>query len=414
MPTATVKEIRLLPGQADILTDFSSSVEAAIAGTGAGKTILIYWWLHSRMEAMPGNTWGLAEPTYNMLAKIILTSSDPDRPSLIDYFRQVGHHPQYQAVDRILKTDFGQIYLGSADNPDSMQGAAVKGYVLDEGGQMKLLAYDTARQRVSMMRGQILIATTPYNLGWLLTEVWDKRNDPGFCVRTWRSIDRPGYPLASYEEERRRLPPWRFAMLYDGRFERPAGLIYQAFDERACLINRAPIPKSWEIYVGHDFGASNPAALFYALNPATGQFRLFQEYLPGPGRSIHQHVQEFEKITAGYNVVRRVGGSHQEDEIRQGYSAHGWHILEPKNSKVEYQILKVQGMHQLNKIEVFNDLRNYLDEKRTFSRKLDSRGLPTEDIEDEQRFHLMAAERYILSDFTPETVRSDKIAQASF
>ena len=47
---------------------------------------------------------------------------------------------------------------------------------------------------------------------------------------------------------------------------------------------------------------------------------------------------------------------------------------------------------------------HYLDEKRTFSRKLNDVGELSEHIANEARFHLMAAERYEISDFTPETV----------
>ena len=402
------KEITLLPGQANLLTDFNSSILAAIAGTGGGKTFLLYWWLHSRMETYPGNTWGLAEPTYNMLSKVILESSDPDRPSLKDYFKQVGHHPDYHAVDKILYTDFGKIYLGSADRPDSMQGAAVKGYALDEAGQMSLLAHETAFQRRSMMRGQEFIATTPYNLGWLLTEIANKNGQDGIHVETWRSIDRPGFPRDEYELAKRTLPPWRFAMLYDARFERPIGLIYSAFNESVCLIDRFPIHKSWLIYVGHDFGPDNPAALFVAQDPATGQFYVFHEYLPGPGVSVHERVEEWKRITKGYNVVKRVGGAPQEEETRQAYNAHGWVIGKPKIGHVEPQIDKVTGLHQLNKIMVFKDCIHYLDEKRTFSRELDATNQPTEKIANESRFHLMAADRYLFSDFTPETIVTGK------
>ncbi|MCR4394838.1 MAG: hypothetical protein NUV31_10750, partial [Dehalococcoidales bacterium] len=69
------------------------------------------------------------------------------------------------------------------------------------------------------------------------------------------------------------------------------------------------------------------------------------------------------------------------------------------------QIDRVYSLHKLNKIFVFRDLVHYLDEKRSFSRELDERYQPTDRIEDESRYHLMAAERYILSDFTPETVQ---------
>ena len=336
MTTATVeKEIHLLQGQANLLADFESSILAAIAGTGGGKTMTGYWWLHSRMQAYPGNTWGMAEPTYNMLSRIILESSDPGRPSLIDYFKMVGHHPKYHAVDKILFTDYGKVYLGSADRPDSMQGAAVKGYWLDEAGQMDLLAHETASQRCSMFSGQELLTTTPYNLGWLLTSIKQRDGSAGIHVETWSSIDRPGFPRDSYERAKEILPAWRFRMLYDAEFERPAGVIYHMFDEAVCVVDRFPIPTNWLVYSGHDFGPDNPAALFYAQDPATGQFYLFNEYVPGAGVSVNERVEAFKRIAKGYNVLRRVGGSHTEAENREAYNAHGWMITEPKINHVE-------------------------------------------------------------------------------
>ncbi len=404
--------IELLPGQSALLTDFDSSVLAAIAGTGGGKTMTGYWWLHSRMVTYPGNTWLIAEPTYNMLSKIILESSDPDRPSLFEFFKRIGHHPNYHAVDKILYTDYGKVYLASADRPESMQGAAVKGVWLDEAGQMSLLAHETALQRCSMMSGQELLTTTPYNLGWLLTEVKRKNGQHGIHVETWSSIDRPGYPRDSYERAKQTLPWWRFAMLYDAQFEKPAGLIYSSFDESVCVIDRFPIPKEWLVYAGHDFGPDNPAALFYACDPSTGQFYLFDEYLPGSGVSVHERCEAFKKTTKGMNVVKRVGGSPQEEENRQAYNAHGWVISKPKIGHVEPQIEKVFALHTLNKIMVFRDMLHYLDEKRTFSRELDDRNEPTYKIANASRFHLMSCERTLFSDFTPETVVSGKPGKA--
>ncbi len=412
MTTAT--DIKLLPGQARLLTNLRDPILAAIAGTGGGKTLTGYLWLHFRMEAYPGNTWGMAEPTYKMLDRIILNSSDPDRPTLEQYFQSVVHHPVYSKGEQILKTDFGQIYLYTAENPNSMQGAPVKGFWLDEAGQMCLLAHETALQRVGMFQGQELITTTPYNLGWLLTEIVNKKGQ-GIAVEQWRSIDRPGFPRERYEYMRQHLPKWRFDMLYNAQFERPAGLIYNMFNEAVCVIDRFPIPINWLVYVGHDFGPDNPAALFTAQDPGTGQFYHFHEYLPGPGVAVHDRVAAWKKIISlpgeegklnpkTYNVMRRVGGAPTEEDSRELCNAHGWVITKPKISHVEPQILKVQGMHQLNKIFVFRDLVHYLDEKRTFSRKLNDAGEVTEDIADESKYHLMACERYLMSEFVPETV----------
>jgi PBSX family phage terminase large subunit len=188
------------------------------------------------------------------------------------------------------------------------------------------------------------------------------------------------------------------------------GLVYSSFDDRTCLIPRFEIDKKWLVYAGHDFGDANPAAIFYAESPGTGDFYAFAEYLPGAaGRSIYDHVQEFKKITEGYNVIKRAGGNHTtEGQIREGYTQQGWHITEPKHSQAKrYQIQKVQGMHRLNKIYIFNDLKNYIKEKFSFAYEKKD-GVLTEQIAHEERFHLMSAERGILSDFTPETVVSRK------
>lgn len=408
MKAVNEQEIHLLLGQANILKDFTTPILAAIAGTGGGKTMTGYWWLHSRMEAYPGYTWGLAEPTYKMLDRVILNSSDPGRPTLEEYFAKVGHHPRFSKGELILHTDFGQIYFYTAENPNTMQGAPLKGFWLDEGGQMVLLAHQTALQRVSMMGGQELITTTPYNLGWLLTEIANQAGK-GIRVEKWSSIDRPGFPRESYEYMRQRLPGWRFRMLYDAQFEKPAGLIYSTFNESVCVIDRFPIPKEWLVYSGHDFGPDNPAALFTAQDPTTGNLYHFEEYLPGMGVSVHERVEAWKETTKGYNVIKRVGGSLGEEETRQLYNAHGWVITAPKIKHVQPRIDKVDAMHQLNKIFAFRDLENYLDEKRTFSRKLDDSGQPTEEIDNESRFHLMSCEQYELGDFTPETVTASRV-----
>ena len=394
-------DIELIAGQESLLRDFKSRTLAAIAGTGGGKTLLLYWWLHSRMEAYPGHTWGMAEPTYPLLSKVILNTSDPERPSLEEYFKAVGHNPQYHAVDRIMETHFGKIYLGSADNPGSMQGAALKGYALDEAGLMKLLAFYTALQRTSAQEGQVFLATTPYNMGWLKTEIFDRAGDD-VHVETWRSIDRPGFPLGEYEAMRQRLPSWLFAMLYDAQFERPIGLVYDSFDSKQCIKDSFPIDKSWPVYVGHDFGRANPAAMFYAVVPTSGDIFPFAEYLPG-SKSVSDQVEDFKKITLGLNVIRRVGGNPQEQGWRDDYTAHGWPISEPKIKDPKLRIARVYAMHKLNKIFPFSDLRHYLDEKMSFSYKLNDNYTVDEKIENEEAYHLMSAEGYILSDFTPET-----------
>ncbi len=188
------------------------------------------------------------------------------------------------------------------------------------------------------------------------------------------------------------------------------GLVYASFDDKACLIPRFEVDKSWPIHVGHDFGLKNAAALFYAESPGTGDFYGFAEYHPGSETSIYDHVQSFKTITADRPVIKRVGGNHQEQEIRNGYTQQGWPIAEPKHSLDKaFQIKQVQGMHRRNKIYIFNDLSNYVREKFSFVFKKD-----TDLIENEAQFHFMACERYLMSDFTPETVSGYRVTSTNY
>jgi len=200
-------------------------------------------------------------------------------------------------------------------------------------------------------------------------------------------------------------------------------LVYAKFNERVCKIPRFPIPENWPIYSGHDFGAANPAALFLAQNPGTGDFFAFREYCPGGGYSTAQHVQAFQKIIVlpgeegkekprTYNILRRVGGNVTgEDEIRQGYTAHGWPITAPKLSKINPQIDKVIGLMELNKIFIFNDLVELLSQISNCMWVLDEENRPTNKIDNEPRYHLLSCLRYIGSDFTPETIPQQKEMQ---
>lgn len=188
-------------------------------------------------------------------------------------------------------------------------------------------------------------------------------------------------------------------------------LVYGAFNEGTCWIDPFPIPKEWLRYSGHDFGSANPAALFIAQDPATGFFYAYDEYLPGSGRSTAQNVVEFKRIAEGVNVIRRVGGSHQEDEIRQGYTAHGWPIQEPKINSVSVQIDRVKALMELNKLYVFKTLVHYHEELMNCMWKLDEQGVATNAIKDEKKYHLCACARYVLSDFTPETVEKAEEGQ---
>jgi len=184
-------------------------------------------------------------------------------------------------------------------------------------------------------------------------------------------------------------------------------LVYGCFNEVLCKIERFEIPKEWMNYSGHDFGSANPAALFAAQNPA-GDIFLWAEYAPVVGKSTFQNVEAFKAITEGKTVLARVGGSHQEEETRTGYTVQGWPIAEPFITSVKAQIDRVKGKMEKNKVYIFSDLYQTLMQINTCMWKLDDMGKPTNEIKDEKKFHLLASLRYLMTLFNPETVRQSK------
>ena len=192
-------------------------------------------------------------------------------------------------------------------------------------------------------------------------------------------------------------------------------LVYSVFREDSQLIEPFSIPKTWPRLVGHDFGTVNPAALFVAQNPGPtiahgmlqGDFVLYEPYFPGPGLSTADHVEAFKALTAGLEVARRVGGNkNTEEEIRQGYGALGWPISAPRWSQPSVQIDRVIGLMEKNKIFVFKTAYRLREELANCLWAVDNEGEKLDKVENEARYHLLAALRYVMSDMSQESAIS--------
>jgi hypothetical protein len=398
--------LNLHPGQTRVWQSKARFI-AMQAGTQGGKTCLGVDWLAREIRKRGPGDYLAVTATFPLLDMKML-------PEFLYVFKTLLHLGEYNEAKKIFtfRDSSTRVIFASATNPESIESATAKGAWLDEAGQKQFRreTWEAVQRRLSIHRGRVLFTTTLYGLGWFKSEVYDRAvsGDKDYEVIRFDSLTNPAFPREEYERARRTLPGWKFDLFYRGEFAKPAGLIYDCFDAAANAIPRFPLPPEWPRYAGHDFGGANPAALFFVQDPATGYFYACDEYLPGPGRSTAEHTAEFKRLTAGSNVLKRCGGSHQEDEIRQGYAAHGWPIAEPRVRNVEAGIDRVYGLMKLGKLFVFSDLYRLLDELGSYSRVLDDVYNPTDEIEDKSDYHLLDAMRYILSDFRPDTVVSGR------
>lgn len=378
-----------------------------LAGTQGGKTSFGPHWLYREIARRGPGDYMVVTPSFPLLELKAL----PEFRRLFEQQLQLGRY----VASPVRKFTFSQagavrtfgrghdaeethVYFGHAADPESLESATAKAAWLDEAGQkmFKLGSWQAILRRLSLAEGRALITTTPYSLGWLKSEMWDrwKGGDELVEVIRFESIANPAFPRSEYERAKATLPAWKFDLFYRALFTRPAGLIYDCFDEETHVLPRFTLPANWPRFLGLDFGGVNTTGMFYAQEPGTGNLYAYREYWHG-GRTAEDHARA---LLAGEVMMPQcVGGSQSEGQWRLEFQKGGLPVRRPQISDVEVGIARVYGWHKSNRLFVFDDLGGYLEQKRTYSRVLDAADQPTEQIEDKARYHFMDAERYILS-----------------
>lgn len=370
--------------------------------TQVGKTCFGPHWLEREIEQTGSLGDYIAITATFKLLKLKM------QPEFLDVFRDkldlgVWHESDriFTSHDRHHGAEAWRVIFASATNPESIESATAKAAWMDELGQHQFRrdSWEAVIRRLTLAQGRVLGTTTLYELGWLKTELYD-RYMAGDEDIDWIEVDamaNPTFPRAEYDRQKRLLPTWKFNMFYRGKYDRPAGIIYDSFDEQTQIIDRFSIPIEWPRYVGHDFGPNNTVAVWYAQNPSTGNLFLYRTYHAGH-MSTEEHVKKWVELSARENILFRVGGARHEQGWRDAATMAGWRIQEPKTFEVSSGIQRVYGWHKMNRLFVFRDCKAYIDEKLSYSYQLDAdyQVIPDK-IDQKSKFHHMDAERYVLS-----------------
>ena len=313
--------------------------------------------------------------------------------------------PEYEPSKRRLTWPNGvQGIIYSGDEPDQLRGPQhAKAYV-DELAKFQYPQATWDNVILGLRIGdnpQVIVTTTPRPLQTLI----DLRKDPKVIVTNGHTLENQAnlaptfldYVMRKYQGTKLGRQELAGELL-----EKAEGLVYDAFRPDTCIIPRFAISPDWPKYFAMDFGRVNTAALWYAMEPATGFLYLYRTYKKKA--SVVEHAGNFRELSKGEILRRRVGGNHQEQEARDGYTIAGWPVLEPKinNDRVE-RIRRVNSLHAQSMIYVFSDLSDYIDEKLSFSYAVekDTDNL-TDKIHNESDYHYMSAEGYLLSEFKPD------------
>lgn len=400
--------LNLHPGQARAWQS-QKRVVAILAGTQGGKTSFLPWLLWREIRQRGRGDYLAVTASYDLFKLKFL-------PTLREVFEHTLGWGRYWAADRIIELSdpatgqfqarraddpmWARIILRSAESGGGLESATARAAILDEAGMdsFSLDSWLALRRRLSLSQGRIFLGTTIYNLGWLKQQVYDpweraKGRHPEIDVVQFDSAENPEFPREEYLRAERDLPAWKFLMFYRGRYTRPAGQIYDAFDERLCKVPRFAIPATWPRFLGLDFGGVHTAGMFYAAEPGTPRLYAYREYLAG-GRTAKEHAQAL--LEGEPMVPTCVGGSGSEGQWRAEFRAGGLPVREPDITEVELGIDRVYGAHKRAEILVFDDLAGYLDQKSRYSRPVDAAGNVQPGIQNKGTFHFLDAERYII------------------
>lgn len=391
-------------------------ITLVLAGSQGGKTVIGPWWLLRQMRRYGPGDYIVAGPELTLLRRKVI----PEVTRLFCETLRIGVHVG-SPDNRLTISDRGErflfgttqrtkttIWFGHGDDPDSLESMTAKAAWLDEAGQKKFKreSYEAIQRRLVLADGPTLITTTPYYLGWLKSELYDRRDDPtaGIAVINFPSIVNPQFDRKVWEQRRATLPAWKFNMFYRGRFERPAGLIYDCWNDdiaspESNVIPAFALPGDWPRFTGLDFGGVNTAGLFAAKEldsegHATGRYIGYREYHAG-GRTAEQHVREL--LKGEPRTPTAIGGSKSEGQWRDEFAAGGLGVWPPVVTDVEVGIQRAYGMIKERRFVVFDTLTGFRDQMTSYSRELDEQGEPTERIEDKEAYHYLDAGRYLLS-----------------
>jgi len=382
-----------------------------LAGTQGGKTSYLPWLLKRSVDECGKGDYLAVTATYGLFKLKFL-------PAIREVFEHIYGIGRYWSSNRVMELKnpktgqfeasgaddamWGRIILTSAESKGGLESATANAAILDEAGlpTFTLNDWEAILRRLSLSQGRVFAGTTLYNLGWLKSEVYDPwmNGDPDFDVIQFPSYINPAFPKAEFDRARRKMQDWKFAMFYEGKFAKPATLIYKDFDEASMVVDDFEIPTHWSRVLGVDFGGANTGALHLAESDRYTEDGLSIWYayictLSG-NKSTQEHVNEQLRLLEGVAEFEVSGGAPSETQPRMDWGAAGLYVEQPIVSDVESGIDRVTQLIKDNRLRVFRSLKGLRDELGRYQRKVDELGNPTTDILNKNNFHRLDMLRY--------------------
>jgi PBSX family phage terminase large subunit len=392
LPEAKVqpKKIQLHPKQFDAF-EFTSQFCLAVAGVRGGKTYVGAVWAGNKLNTSEGDGL-ITAPDFQTLRDATLATFFQVFPSYRQFYKEQKHVIEFPNGKKI--------YLRSLDNPLSAEGITVDWVWADEAGKYKVLAWHSLRSRVSLTKGQILLTTTPYNMGWLYEEffkVWQEGGDPEYTVVQWASVDNPYFPKEFYDAEKKRLSRPEFERRYMGSFSKMSGLVYNM--KGAHIID--PLTVNAEVTLGGiDWGWWHPAIVVIKL--FKGCYYLVDEWFY-PEQTTSQIVEKMIELQNQWGINRWYADSANPEKIAEANNNTGLQVIgyEKKKDSIQQGVSIINQLMMDNRFRIFRGNKNTLEEFDMYQYPEQVDGKEAKDEPMPFNNHFMDAMRYAIMGYQP-------------
>lgn len=373
--------------------NFNTQFCCAAAGVQSGKTFCGSWWARRKIEECPRGTGVIVAPTYKILQQATMRKFFELWPDLRRHYKE--------QKGEIALPGGGIVFVRSADAPLGIEGITANWIWLDEGGMCSELTWTILRSRVAMTGGQVLITTTPYNMGWLYKNFyipWKEGEDKNLSFFTWASIQNPRFSKEYFDAERRRLKPEEFARRYEGKFEKMTGLVWDIPDD--LIIDPKNISTKAEArLIGVDWGWENPAAIAVVY--------LYEKkwYVVDEWKQSHRITAEIIQVLknkmAEHHATAVYADPAEPDRIEE-FRREGLPVMETTKD-VKGGISLIQQLIREKRFYVYNNCKEFLEEATMYhypEPKLDEEKA-SKDLPVKFNDHLCDAVRYATFSYNP-------------
>lgn len=280
---------------------------------------------------------------------------------------------------------------------ETLRGQKFDLVVLDEVAMMRnfwLMWQEVVRPTLTDNKGEGLFISTPKGFNHFYDLFNMQEKDPDFKSFHFSSYDNPHLPKEEIDKARQELTENRFGQEYLADFRKMEGLVYKEFDRQIHVIDPKSIDdKNFaEIYVGVDYGFTNPAAVLTIKRDGSDCYYITDEsYKRG---QTDPQTNEYVAAIPAHKVYPDPEAASAVEELKKKIRTVR-EVVKGKDS-VKNGIDKVRELFKAKKLFVCSNCVSTIEELETYSYpdKKPDRNEYEDPIKEND--HAMDAMRYVI------------------